>query len=245
MTDVLLALVTAVTADAVRRKVVWVVVLFAGLLSFVAPSLPSYGVGVASAVYREVAIALMFVTALVVTVALAATRIPSEIERRTVFNVLARDVRRWHYLVATWSGLVVVVGVALLAFTVVAMVVGGVVYRELMWRLFQAAFAVWLEMGVIAAVTVGLSSAFGPVTNTVGALTFVFIGHSISGLLAPPSEHSAPRWVPSLEAFNVIAPVAHGSGYGVGYALSMLGLFIALSGLALVGASALLERRDL
>ncbi len=235
----------AVAADAVRRKVVWVVVVFAVLLSFVAPTLPSYGVGVAPAVYREVAIALMFTTALVVTVALAATRVPGEIERRTVYNVLSRDVRRSHYIVATWIGLVMVVGVALLCFTLVAVVVGGVVYREVMVRLFAAAFAVWLETGVIAAVTVLLSTTFGPVTNAVGALAFVFVGHSLAVLYGAGPERSAPWWLPSLEVFNVIAPVAHGSGYGIGYAASMLGVFVASSGLALLGASALIERRDL
>lgn len=243
--DALLAMASAVTADAVRRKVVWVVVLFAVLLSFVAPSLPTYGVGVVSAVFREVAIALMFVAALVVTVALAATRIPLETERRTVFNVLTRDVRRWHYVTATWAGLMMVVGVALIAFTLVAIGVGGVVYREFMWRLFQAAFAVWLEMGVIAAFTVMLSTLFGPVTNTVGAFALLFVGHSLPGLVAPGEGAVAPWWLPSLEVFNVIGPVAHGVGYGLGYGASMIGMAAALSGLALLAASALFERRDL
>ena len=47
-------------ADAIRRKLIWSVVVFAALLAFMAPSLPSYGQGVISAVYREVTIALMF-----------------------------------------------------------------------------------------------------------------------------------------------------------------------------------------
>lgn len=239
------AIASAVAADAVRRKVVWIVVLFAVLLSFVAPSLPSYGVGVVSAVYREVAIALMFVASLAVTIALAATRIPLETERRTVFNILTRDVRRWHYVVATWAGLVAVVGVVLVAFTAVAIVVGGVVYRELMLGLLAASFAVWLEMGVIAAFTMMLSTYFGPVTNAVGAFALLFIGHAVPGLVASGEGASAPWWLPSLEVFNVIAPVAHGGGYGLAYAAGMVGAFVALAGLGLLAASALFDRRDL
>lgn len=239
----LFTIANAVVRDAIRRKVVWVVVMFAVLLSFVAPSLPSYGVGVVGSVYREIAIALMYAASLVVTLALAATRIPAETERRTVFNVLSRDVRRWQYVAGTWLGLIAVVGVAILCFTMVAIVVGAVVYQELMWRLIQAALAVWFEMGVVAALTVLLSSVFGMVTSTVGALAFIFIGHSVTGLVAPDGR--APWYLPSLDIFDVVNPVAHGDGIGLLYAVAMAGAFAAYAGLLLGGAAALFERRDL
>lgn len=238
-----LAIANAVIRDAVRRKVVWVVVLFAVLLSFVAPSLPSYGVGVVSAVYREVAIALMFTASLIVTLALSATRVPIETERRTVFNVLSRDVRRSDYLAGTWLGLIAVVGVAVIAFTLVAVIVGGAVYREVMWRLFLGAFAVWLEMGVISAVTVALSTRFGAVTNVAGALAFTFIGHSVSALVS--AEGPAPWYIPSLDVFDVINAVAHGEGYNALHAVAMLGAFAAMSGLLLVAAAVSFGGRDL
>lgn len=236
------AIAGAVMRDAVRRKVVWSVVVFAALLSLVAPVLPSYGVGVVSAVYREIAVALMYAASFVVMLALAATRIPGETERRTVFNVLSRDVRRGAYVVGTWTGLFMVVGVAVAAFTLVAIVVGAAVYQELMWRLIEAAFAVWLEMGVIAAFTVLMSSLFGVVTNAVGALAFTFIGHSLTGLVAGPGE--AP-YVPSLDVFDVVSAVAHGAGYGLTYAAGMVGTFVAMTGLLLFAGSFAFRSRDL
>lgn len=239
----MMAIAGAVMADAVRRKVVWTVVVFAVLLSLMAPLLPAYGVGVVGAVYREVAIALMYVAALVVTLSLAATRIPGESERRVVFNVLSRDVRRSSYVFGTWLGLFVVVGAALLAFTAVAVIVGVVVYDEAMWRLFAAAFAVWLEMGVIAAVTVFLSTFFGVVTNVVGALAFTFIGHSVTSLAGP--EAQAPWYLPSLDVFDVVSAVAHGAGYGITYAVGMVGTFVAFAGLMLLAAGLGYGRRDL
>ena len=100
----MLAIAAAVVADAIRRKVVWVVLVFAVFLGSSIPALPSYGVGVAASVFREVAIALTYVAALVVALALSATRIPVEVERRTVFNVISRDVRRWQYVAGRWLG---------------------------------------------------------------------------------------------------------------------------------------------
>ncbi len=83
-----------------------------------------------------------------------------------------------------------------------------------MWRLFQASLAVWFEIGVVMAFAVMLSCSFGPVTSAIGALAFVFIGHAFVSLLGLPELTQAPWYIPNLEVFNVINPVAHGSGYG-------------------------------
>jgi len=240
----MIAIASSVVADAVRRKVVWVVVVFAAILALVIPSLPSYGIGVVGAVFREVAIALMFTAAFVVAVALSATRIPVEVDRRTVFNVLARDVRRWQYVVGSWLGMFAVVGMSVLAFTLVAAAVGGFTYKSFMWVLVEAAIAVWFEMGVIMAFTVMMSTRFGTVTSAVGALAFAFIGHSLGSLFAS-GQGGAPWYVPTLDIFNVINPVAHGDGYSAVDAIGMAGAFLAWCGLLLVFASAIFDGRDL
>lgn len=241
------AIAMAVVADAIRRKVVWVVLVFAVFLGLSIPALPSFGVGVAASLFREVAIALTYAAALVVGLALAATRIPSEVERRTVFNVISRDVRRWHYIAGTWAGMFMVMGGVILACSVATIVIGYVMMPggELMWRLLEGAFAIWLEIGVIMAFAVMLSSLFGPITSVVGALGLTFIGHAVITLLGLPEGEHVPWYFPSLDVFNVVNPVALGSGYGPLYALSMVIAFSAWVLLFLLGASLLFRTRDL
>lgn len=241
----MLAVASAVVADAIRRKVVWVVLVFAAILAFVIPTLPSYGLGVVDAVFREVSIALMFLASFIVALALSAMRVPSEVERRTVFNVLVRDVRRWQYVVGTWLGMSAVVGIVVLSFTAVAIAVGGFVYRDFMWVLLEATFAVWLEMSVIMAFTVMMSTRFGAVTSVVAALALTFVGHSLGTFFTVGETVKIPWYVPSLDVFNVINPVAHGRGYGFVYAGSMLLVFAAWCGLLILAGSALFEGRDL
>jgi ABC-type transport system involved in multi-copper enzyme maturation permease subunit len=240
-----LAICNAVIADAVRRKVVWVVAVFAAVLAIAVPALPSYGVGVVSAVFREVSIALMWIAALVVGLALATTRIPVEVERRTVFNVISRDVRRWQYVLGSWLGMFVVLGVVLAAFAAATIGIGAFEYGEVMWRLFEGAFGVWLEVSVIMAVAIALSCQFGAITSVVGALAFAFIGHSVSGLLNLPGGARPPWYWPTLDVFNVVNPVAHGTGYSFVYGLSMVAAFVAWSAMLLLIGSLVFGRRDL
>lgn len=240
-----LSIATAVVADAVRRKVVWVVVVFAALLAIAVPALPSYGVGVMSPVYREVSIALMWSASLIVGLALATTRIPSEVDRRTVFNIISRDVRRWQYVLGSWLGMVAVLFVVLLAFAVATIAVGAFEFNEVMWRLFQGAFGVWLEVSVIMSLALALSCQFGAITSAVGGLAFAFIGHSVVGLFHLPEGVRPPWYWPTLDVFNIVNPVAHGHGYSAVYALSMIGAFVAWSAIWLLVGSLVFSRRDL
>jgi ABC-type transport system involved in multi-copper enzyme maturation permease subunit len=241
------AIASAVVADAIRRKVVWVVLVFAVFLGLSIPALPSYGVGVAASVFREVAIALTYVSAIVVALALSATRIPVEVERRTVFNVISRDVRRWQYVAGSWLGMFLVLGGVIALCSVATIAIGYFTMsgNEVMWRLLEAAFAIWLEAGVVMAFAMMLSCSFGAITAVVGGLAFTFIGHAVISLLNLPEGTRAPWYVPSLDIFNVVNPVALGNGYGPMYALSMALAFCAWVVLLLLGASALFARRDL
>ncbi len=239
------AIAGTVVADSLRRKVVYVVLVFGALLAFAIPSLPDYGLGVEGSVYREVALALAFVTGLVLALSLAANRIPAEVERRTVYNVLAKPVGRAEYVLGTWLGIFAVLAGSIAAFTVIEQVVAIIVLGEPMWLLWQGALAVLLEMGVIAAFAVALSTVSGPVVVVTASLAVLFAGHARSTLLGGEGALALKPFVPSLDAFNIVNPVAHGSGVPLLYLVSMLVVFFGLAGASLIAGSALLSRRDL
>ncbi len=238
-----LAIAGSIIADAVRRKVVWVVIVFAAVMAIAIPSLPSYGVGVIEAVFREVALALIYVASLVVMLSLAANRIPSEVERRTLYTVLSRDVRRWEYILGTWLGVFAVMGGVIAAFCLTSQIVGLVAYGDPMWRLWEGALSILLETGVIAAFAVAVSTVAGPVIVVVASLGFVFVTHARTGLLGGP-DNTLWNFYPSLDTFNIINPVAHGTGVDVAYLLLMVGVFIAWVSVLLLAGSTLFEKRD-
>lgn len=235
----------AVVTDSLRRKVVYVVVFFAGLLAVAIPFLPDYGLGVQGSVFREVALALAFATALVITLSLAANRIPGEVDRRTVYNIIAKGVSRWEYLVGTWLGVFLVAGGAIAAFTLIELVIGYLNYGEIMWQLWQGALAIWLEMGVIAALAAAISTVAGPVVVVTATLATLFVGHSRSMLLGGEGALAFRPFYPSLDAFNVVNPVAHGAGVPPEYLVGMLGVFLGFVGAALIIGGIMLGRRDL
>ena len=237
------ALAAAVFADALRRRVAYVVLLFAAVMAAAIPSLPSYGESVQAAIYREVALALAFVAAAIVSLALSANRIPGELDRRSVYAVLARGVSRIEYLVGTWLGIAAVMAAVLAAFTVLAQVLGFAYYGEAMWQLWEGAFGIWMEVSVLAAFTMAFTTRSGPVTALTAALAFLFVAHARGSLFAV--DTLAWRLYPSLDVFNVIGPVAHGGGVPVAYLPVMAGAFVLWAAAMLALAAAMFEGRDL
>ncbi|MDZ4655525.1 MAG: hypothetical protein U1F44_06585 [Coriobacteriia bacterium] len=241
----MMSIARAVVTDSIRRRVPYVIVLFAGVLAAAIPSLPDYGVGVEAEVYREVALALMYVTAIVLALALAANRLPAEFERRTVYSVLAKQVARWEYVLGTWVGLTAVMLGTIAAFTVVIQVVAVLSYGDPMWVLWLGALSILLETGVIVAIAVAISTLMGPVVVVVATLAILFIGHSKSTLVGGLGAAELGYFYPSLDAFNIMLPVAYGDGVSLLAVASMFAVFVGFTGLALLAAVLLIGRRDL
>lgn len=235
----------AVFFDSIRRRILLAVLVFAGIMVALIPSLPDYGLGVAEAVFGEIALAVTFVASLVVTLGLAVTRVPSDVERRTVYAVLARPIARWQYLVGTWLGTFAMIGVLVAAFAAVDIAVGAAVYGTPLWRLALGAFGIWLEMGVLAAFGIAVSTVVSPVTAIVAEAAFLFAGHSKATLLGEEGALALKAFYPSLDAFNIVAPVTHGTGVPPLYLGSMLVVFVGFVGVLLVLGSALFAGRDL
>ncbi|MCL4554513.1 MAG: hypothetical protein M1617_03510 [Actinobacteria bacterium] len=238
-----LAIAMAVILDAMHRKLIYVIALFAVVMMLAIPMLPSYGQGIVEGVFREVALALTYIFAMVIVVALSATRMPSEIERRTLYPVLARGVGRGEYIFGTWLGTIAVLAATLLALGVVTIVLGYFNYGELMPVLLSGVLAIWFEAGVIAAFCVLVATMAGPIVTSVAALAFLFAGHVRSVLLDPGTLLFT--LYPSLDTFNVINPVAHGTGYSLFYGLTMLAFWAIYSAICLAVATFSFTRRDL
>jgi ABC-type transport system involved in multi-copper enzyme maturation permease subunit len=239
------AIARAVVTDSIRRRVPYVVVFFAGVLAAAIPSLPDYGMGIEAAVFREMTLALMYVTAIVMALALAANRLPTEFERRTVYSILAKQVSRREYVVGTWAGLTAVMAGVIAAFTIVIQIIAVLTYGDPMWVLWLGALSILLEMGVIIALAVAVSTLMGPVVVVVATLAILFVGHSRSTLLGGLGAADIGYFAPSLDAFNIMLPVAYGSGVSALAVVSMLTVFVGFVGLALLIAVILLGRRDL
>lgn len=239
--------------DVLRKKIFYVLVLFAAVLILTLPSLPSFGVGVRIDLFRDFALGLMSLFAIVITIAIGVNQVPSEVERRTVYNILSKPVPRTAFVAGKLAGLVLTMAVVILAMACFTFLAVAVFFGRVDPSLFVASWTMFLEVAVIAAfVVMGSTSASPPITATL-TVVFYFFGHVKSTLLEPVLAQGGAGVlpvrilyyvVPSLETFNVNDRIAH----NVAVPAARIGaatLYAALFVLAfLVIGAAVFQRKD-
>ncbi len=176
-----------------------------------------------------------------------------EIERRTVYTLLANPVRRWQFVSGKFAGLLAVLSLmVVLMYLALALVL--LLRGERPWALAPAVLLILVELAVITAFALLFSSLTNPILAAVWTFAVYVSGHlSWSLLLLREKVPEGPsRWLctlfywllPNLERLNLKAEVVHQSPlptgfvplavlYGLGYALVVLVL-----------ACAVFERKD-
>jgi len=183
--------------------------------------------------------------------------VSKEIERRTLYTVLSRPVRRWEFIVGKFFGLAgtLIVNSFFMALGVFAALF--YVSRHLQsgdrWVLVALYFII-LQFVVVTSLALLFSSFSSPLLSAVFAFSLFVIGsfsEDLRGFAA--MTHGISRWlataaaymVPNFSALNVISSVAHQQpvpgqliAFNTAYALIY-------STMALSGAVLIFERRNL
>jgi len=165
-----------------------------------------------------------------------------EIEKRTIYTLLANPVRRWQFLCGKFVGLfaVLAMNVGLMSLALIAILL----FRgEAPWSLLPAIFLILIELGVITAFALLFSSLTNPILAAVWTFAIYVTGHlswSLKLLREKVPEGISESicdlvyWIlPNLSRLDIKQEVVHSIPlpdgfmalsvlYGVGYAAVVL-----------------------
>jgi len=85
--------------EAIRRKVLLIILLIGVLFLVVAPGLGMLSARSETTVLRGMMLGIIQLTSAVIAIVLTVYMIPNEIERRTIYTILSKPVQRWQF----WS----------------------------------------------------------------------------------------------------------------------------------------------
>lgn len=203
-------------AEAVRKKIVYVIFLVALALILSAPSLPSFHVGVRVTLFLNIALGLSSLTLTILSLALSVTQIPAEIEKKTIYNILSKPVSRTQFLLGKFIGVALtlliissLIGCLSLAFTYFY-------FNHWQPTILLGLLTIYFESLVLAAFAFFCSTFSTPTISTFLTILFYFIGHVKNTLLDLAERSLSPLIIkafyyllPSLENFNLNDAVSH------------------------------------
>jgi len=230
--------------EAVRDRVLYLLLVFALIIIGVSRLLSLLTVGNELKIIKDTGLAAISIFGVLTAVFVGVNLVFKEIERRTVYTLLANPVRRWQFLAGKYAGLLAVLGlnVGLMSLLLLAVVA---LHGEPVVPLLPALALIFVELAVITAFALLYSSLTNPILAAVWTFATYVVGHlswSLKLLRERVPEGisralcDAVYWVlPNLERFNIKHQVVHGLSladgyfslallYGIGYGLVVLAL---------------------
>jgi len=243
--------------EAVRDRVLYNLIAFAVLLSGAAILVGQISIEIEKLVVINLGLTAVSLFGVVIAIFIGIGLVSKEIEKRTLYTVLSRPVRRWEFIVGKFFGLAgtLVVNTFFMGIGVFAalLFVAHEFQKPDGWVLVALYFII-LQFLIICSLALLFSSFSSPLLSAVFAFSLFVIGTFSEDLRNFARMASGlTKWlataiaylVPNFSALNVISSVAHGqpvSGQLVIYNTLYAVLYAAM---ALSGAILIFQRRNL
>ncbi len=255
MIDRLSAIAVHTFREAVRDRILVLFVMFAVLLMASSTVLSWLTVGSELKIVTDVGLAALAVFGMLIAVFIGITLVHKEVEKRTIYAVLAKPVARWQFLFGKYIGLMMTLGVVLGLMSVF--------YLGMVWskggvaptHLLPAIVLTYLELSIVTAVALVFSSFTTPILAAVFTLATYVVGHLSWGFADFAARVPSPLTrvlvtvlyygIPDLETFNVRSRVVYELPLAPGYVLDATAYAAAYTAGMLTLAAILFRRRDL
>jgi len=199
--------------EAVRDRVLYLLLFFSALSIVLARVLAVLTVGDRVKVVKDVGLASISFFGALMAILIGTGLVYKEIEKRTIFTLISKPIRRSEFLLGKFLGLILTLAVMVAAMTVVYLIVVFLHTFKIEGRMVLAVFFIFLELILLTAVAVLFSCFSTPILSSLFALSFYLIGHfswSLETLIkkAPPGAgrtllRAVYAILPDLENFNI------------------------------------------
>jgi ABC-type transport system involved in multi-copper enzyme maturation permease subunit len=243
--------------EAVRDRVLYNLIAFALLLSGAAILVGQISIDIEKLVVINLGLTAVSLFGVVIAIFIGIGLVSKEIEKRTLYTVLSRPVRRWEFIVGKYFGLAgtLVVNAFFMAIGVfAALLYVAHHYQASDGWIVVALYFIILQFLIICSLALLFSSFSSPLLSAVFAFSLFVIGSFSEDLRGFAAMVKGPvGWlasgvaylVPNFSALNVIGSVAHAqpvAGRLIAYNTAYAFLY---AGTALCGAVLIFQRRNL
>jgi ABC-type transport system involved in multi-copper enzyme maturation permease subunit len=164
----IIAIAKTTVGEAVRRKVLLIILMIGVLLLTIIPSLSVLSARSETSTMIATMFAVLRFTSMLIAIVLTIYMIPNEIERRTIYTILSKPVQRWQFLVGKYLGAVFSLFLMILLMTIVMVVLFKWIKGEEATKLIEMTIQsgrYFLEMSLLAAVAIFFSTFTTPLVN--------------------------------------------------------------------------------
>jgi len=240
--------------ESIRDKVLVTLIVFAVVVMGSSRVIQPLALGEEAKIIKDIGLSAITLFCVLISILVGGRIVYREVEKRTIYIMLAKPVRRWEFIVGKYLGLMTVLVVSLVvmtaAFYVILLVLGVGAPLYLLLAVLMTLF----ELAILTAVAVLFSSFSTPITGAVFTFAVYFVGHMSRDLkllaaISPSPVVKAVSYfsyyvLPNLANFNIRPEVVYGVPLGPS-ALLLPGLYaLVYTATVLLISTAIFNRRE-
>jgi ABC-type transport system involved in multi-copper enzyme maturation permease subunit len=221
MTSRLSAIALNTFREAVRDRVLYNLIVFVLLLLASAPLFGTISIGIERVILINVGLSAISFFGMVIAIFIGIGLVSKEIEKKTLYTILSRPVRRWEVIAGKYCGLVLTLVINALFMAAGFFLALLITARKLQasdGAILVAIYFIILQFLMITAITLLFSSFSTPIFSAIFAFSLFALGTFAEDLRQFASAaHGVNHWfmtaavylVPNISSLNVIGQVAH------------------------------------
>ena len=244
--------------EAVRDRVLYNLVFFALLMMAAAVLVGQISIDIEQTVIVSLGLSAISLIGLLIAIFLGVALVSKEMDKRTLYALLAKPVRRWEFLLGKFGGLVLTLAVNTVAMALGLLLVMLYVKHSLQRSdavVLVAVYFILLKLALIVALALLFSCFTTPLLAILFTVGLYVVGLYVQELRNMPIEVLSPamaaftKWLsyllPNFENYNVMAMAAHGRAVP-GVLIEQNTLYtVVYCTIVLMAAAAVFSRRNL
>lgn len=163
----IIAIAKATVGEAVRRRVLLIILFIAILMLFIAPLLGVLSTRSEKTVLTGFVLGIVQLSSAVIAITLTVYMIPNEVERRTIYTILSKPVQRTQFLLGKYFGAVAALGLMMGLMSIITVLTFGFFHKD--WargfELLQGIGMFFIQMSLLASVAMFFSTWVAPLVN--------------------------------------------------------------------------------
>lgn len=244
--------------EAVRDRVLYNLLFFALLMMAAAVFVGQISIGIEEMVIKSLGLSAISVIGLLIAVFIGVGLVYKEMDKRTLYGLLAKPVRRWEFLLGKFGGLALTLAVNTFAMTVGLFAVLFYVKHRLERAdgvLLVAIYFILLKLMLVVALALLFSCYSTPLLAILYTSAFYVAGQFVEEMRTFRMRAASPAitaflrglsyLLPNFENFNVAAAAAHGRAIAGRLILHNTAYAAVYCGVILAIAAAVFSRRNL
>lgn len=251
--NVILTIARNTFKEVLRDKVFYNLFVFALLMIGSALLLGTLTIGEQSKIIKDIGLASIDLFGVLIAIFVGVGLISKEIEKRTIYTIIAKPVHRYQFLLGRFAGLVFTMwvnsAVMLVAFCVI-LVVGGTSPDS---GLMKAVGLMTVAQLIVLSAAMLFSTFTTPTLSGIFTLALYVIGELTPDLKTLSEKLSGVSrgllsgsyyLLPNLALFNVKGEAVHGVPITAGYMLTAIGYGVSYAAVVLLLSCFVFQRRD-